>query len=99
MAKRKFPPSISLLLPFPDEVAERGGNPREGSTFYMHCELDKSEIQNVHNAYMSTQALAIGTQDALALRDRARIRVLSQPAARTPLPTLADLLFVRKTSN
>ena len=83
---------ISLFLAFPDGSAERCAIPHESSGSYMQSAIDKGEMQNVHNAYMCTHAFAIGTQDALKLRDRARVCVISQPAARIPLRTMANLL-------
>lgn len=92
MAKRGSSLSISLLLPFPDESSDCDATSPETSAGYMHCEVDEGEMQNVDNAYMSARAFAIVAQDALALRDRARVGVISRPVARTLLPTVANLL-------
>ena len=97
MAKRRCSRSISLLLPFPDDTTESGDDARETSAFYMHCELDKGEIQNVHNAYMSTHAFAIDAQNAPVLRDDARVLVITAPAALTPVRTVTDLLAAIST--
>ena len=89
---RRNPSYISLFLEFPDGAAERCAIPQESSGSYMQSEVDKGEIQNVHTAYMNTAGFVIDTQDAMVLRDRARLRVMSQASAHNQPRTLADLL-------
>lgn len=89
---RRNPSYISLFLEFPDGAAERCAIPQESSGSYMQSAIDESEIQNVHNGYMSTAGFVIDTQDAMVLRDHARPRVMSQASAHNQPRTLADLL-------
>jgi integrase len=91
-AKPRLSPYISSFLQFPHDSADCLANSRENSVFYMQSEVDESEIQNVHNAYMSTAGFVTDTQDAMVLRDRARLRVMSQASAHNQPRTLADLL-------
>lgn len=91
-AQPRLFPYISSFLPFPHDSADCLANSRENSVFYMQSEVDEGEIQNVHNGYMSTAGFVIDTQDAMVLRDRARLRVMSQASAHNQPRTLADLL-------